>query len=223
MLRRIDFNEKPHVGVFCRANDKVAFIQPSIPEKNLKLIEDVLKAKVVEVTIGGISIIGSLVAMNSHGAVVTDFIKEEELSIVEKNFDGEILIIDDKFNAAGNNILANDYGAIVHPSLRDETIKKIKKTMDVEVKRCTIAGLNNVGMAAVATNKGVLCHPKIEDDEKKMIEEVLGVEVKKGTALHGMPYVGAGVVANSHGAITSTLTTGIELNRIEDALNLIGD
>lgn len=223
MLRRIDFNERPDVGVFCRANDKIAFIQPSIPPKNLELIEEVLKIKVVELTIGSISIIGSLMAMNSHGVVLTDFIKEEELSIVEKNFDGEILIIDDKFNAAGNNILANDYGAIVHPSIRDETIKKIKKTMEVEVKKSTIAELSNVGMTAVATNKGVLCHPKIKEEEKKMLEEILGVEVKRGTALHGMPYVGAGVVANSHGAITSTLTTGIELNRIEDALNLIGD
>ena len=222
MLKRVDFNGNPHVGVYCKANDDVAFVQPLLQQKDLKEIEEALQVKVVELTIGGSSIIGSLLAINSNGMVITDFIDEDEIAIIEKNFDGEILIIDDKYNAAGNNILANDYGAIVHPMLQDETVKKIKETLDVEVKKATIAGLNTVGMSGVATNKGVICHPKVEEEEKKMLEEVLGVEVKIGTVNHGMPYVGAGLVANSHGAITGINTTGIELNRIEDALDLIG-
>jgi len=222
MLKRVDFNGNPHVGVYCKANDKVAFVQPLLRPKDLKEIEEALKVKVVELTIGGSSIIGSLIAINSHGIILTDFIDEDELAVIEKNFKGEILIIDDKYNAAGNNILANDYGAIVHPLIKDETVKKIKEILDVEIKKSTIAGLNTVGMAAVATNKGALCHPKVEEDEKKLLEEVLGVEVKIGTVNHGMPYVGAGLVANSHGAITGANTTGIELNRIEDALDLIG-
>ncbi len=221
MLKRVDFNGNPHVGVYCKANDSVAFIQPHLQKKDLKTIEEALEVKVVELTIGGSSIVGSLMAMNSNGIVVTDFIEEEEIAIIEKNFEGEILIIDDKYNAAGNNILANDYGAIVHPMLKDETVKKIEETLQVKARKATIASLNTVGMAAVATNRGVLCHPKAEEEEKKMLEEVLGVEVKIGTVNHGVPYVGAGLVANSHGAITGINTTGIELNRIEDALDLI--
>ncbi len=223
MLRRLDFNGNPHVGVYCRANNEIAFIQPFLPKKDLEEIKRALHIKLIELTIGGSTIIGSLLAMNSNGVIVADFIEEEEIAKIEENFKGEILVIDDKFNASGNNILTNDYGAIVHPLFKDETIKKIKKTLDVNVKRGTIAGLNTVGMLAVATNKGVLCHPKISNDEKKLIEDVLGVEVKIGTVNHGMPYVGAGVVANEYGAITSTNTTGIELSRIEDALDLIGD
>jgi len=221
MLKRIDFNGNPHVGVYCKANDFVAFVQPHLREKDLREIEEALEVNVVKLTIGGSSIIGSLMAMNSHGMIVTDFIEEEELAIIEKNFEGEILIIDDKYNAAGNNILTNDYGAIVHPMLRDETVKKIEEILEVKAVKATIAGINTVGMAAVATNKGVLCHPKVEEEEKKILEEVLGVEVKIGTVNHGMPYVGAGLVANSHGAITGINSTGIELNRIEDALDLI--
>ena len=221
MLKRIDFNGNPHVGVYCKANDFVAFVQPHLREKDLREIEEALEVNVVKLTIGGSSIIGSLMAMNSHGMIVTDFIEEEELAIIEKNFEGEILIIDDKYNAAGNNILTNDYGAIVHPMLRDETVKKIEEILEVKAVKATIAGINTVGMAAVATNKGVLCHPKVEEEEKKILEEVLGVEVKIGTVNHGMPYVGAGLVANSRGAITGINSTGIELNRIEDALDLI--
>lgn len=222
MLKRLDFNGNPHVGVYCKANNEIAFVEPSLPQKDLKEIEKALKVKVIELTIGGSTIVGSLLAINSNGIVVTDFINDEELHIIEKNFKGEILIIDDKFNAAGNNILANDYGAIIHPSIKDDTMKKIKETLGVNVKKGTIAELNTVGMLAIATNKGILCHPKIKEEEKKLLEEVLGVEAKIGTVNHGMPYVGAGVVANEYGAITSTNTTGIELSRIEDALDLIG-
>lgn len=223
MLKRLDFNGNPHVGVYCKTNNQIAFAFPLLTPKEKREVERVLRVRVVETTIGGSGIVGSLMAINSHGLILTDFIDEEELEIIEENFKGEILIIDDKFNAAGNNILTNDYGAIVHPSIRDETIKKIKETLDVEVRRGMIAGLNTVGMAAVATNKGVLCHPKVSEEEKKMLEGVLGVEVSIGTVNHGMPYIGAGVVANVHGAITSINTTGIEMGRIEDALDLVGD
>ncbi len=223
MLKRIDFNGNSHVGVYCRANNEVAFVHPFLERKEVEAIENALEIKVAEITIGGSSIIGSLMAMNSNGMVIADLVEEEELKKIEENFKGEILIIQDKFNAAGNNILVNDYGAIVHPLLKDETIKEIERVMEVKAKRATIAGITTVGMAAVATNRGVLCHPKVGEEEIKMIEEVMGVEASAGTVNHGMPYVGAGLVANIRGAITGSQTTGIELNRIEDALDLIGD
>jgi len=220
MLSRIDFNGNPHIGVYCRVNDDVAFAPPSLGEKEIEEIKKILRVRVVKVTVGGSSIIGSLMAMNSNGMVLADFVEEDEIRKIERNFNGEIMIIEDRFNASGNNILVNDYGAIVHPFIKDETLKKIEEILDVRAKKSTIAGLNTVGMAGVATNKGVLCHPKIVDEEKKMIEEMLGVEVNIGTVNHGMPYVGAGMIANDYGAMASRNTTGIELGRIEEALNL---
>lgn len=220
MLSRINFNSNPHIGVYCRANNKIAFVPPFLNEKEKREVKRILKVEVVEATIGGSTIVGSLLAMNSHGMIVADFIGEEELKKLEENFDGEIMVIEDRFNATGNNILVNDYGAIVHPMIEDETLKKIERILDVRARKATIAGLNTVGMAGVATNRGMLCHPKVEEEERKIIEEVLGVEVNIGTVNHGMPYVGAGVIANEHGAIASRDTTGIELGRIEEALNL---
>ena len=220
MLSRVDFNGNPHIGVYSRANNKIAFVPPFLNEKEKNEIKKVLKVDVVEITIGGSTIIGSLLAMNSHGIVVADFIEDDELQKIEKNFDGEIYVIEDKFNASGNNILVNDYGGIAHPMMKDETLKKLKEILDVKIKKGRIADLNTVGMAAIVNNKGALCHPKIKEEEKKMVEEVLGVEVSIGTVNHGMPYVGAGVVANEYGAIASRNTTGIELGRIEEALNL---
>ncbi|MEM1513379.1 MAG: translation initiation factor IF-6 [Candidatus Thermoplasmatota archaeon] len=220
MLKKIDFNGNSYLGIYCRVNNSIAFVQPLLPEKTKKEIEDILKVKAFELTIGSSTIIGSLLAINSNAIVVTDFVEKEEIEIIEDKFDGEIFILEDKFNAAGNNILVNDYGAIVHPLMKEETIKKLGKVMEIEVKKGTIAGLNTVGMLGIATNKGVLCHPKIKEEEKKLIENVLDVEVNIGTVNHGMPFVGAGAVANEHGAIVGKETTGIEMGRVEEALRL---
>ncbi len=223
MLGRLDFNSNSYLGVFCRANDDIAFVDPSLQEKEKDKIKEILKVRVLSITIGGSTIIGSLLALNSHGAVVADFIGEEEIDVIARNFDDNLLVVGDKFNAVGNNILVNDYGALVHPMLEDKTIKDIKDVLDVETKRGTIAGIKTVGMAAAATNKGVLCHPKLEDEEKNKLEELFGVDASIGTINHGVPYVGAGMIANTKGAIAGSKTTGIEMGRIEDALNLVGE
>ncbi|RLF51129.1 MAG: translation initiation factor IF-6, partial [Thermoplasmata archaeon] len=47
------------------------------------------------------------------------------------------------------------------------------------------------------------------------------LDVMVGTVNHGAPLIGSGIIANSHGAIIGSLTTGIEMNRIEEALGFL--
>jgi translation initiation factor 6 len=93
--------------------------------------------------------------------------------------------------------------------------------LGVEVVPGEIAGLPYVGSLAIATNKGVLAHPMIEEDEQKLLKDVLKVPVEVGTVNCGIPYVGSGVVGNSHGALVGFVTTGPELFIIESALDLV--
>ncbi len=223
MLQRLDFNNNPYLGVYCKANDDVAFIDPFLGKKNRERVAASLEVDVATLAIGGSPITGSLLAMNSRGAVVTDFITDSELEALQQQFDGNVLVMEDKFNAAGNNVLVNDTGALVHPMLEDGTINDIKGVLDVEVQRGTISSIKTVGMVAVATNKGLLCHPKVADEEKEQLEALFDVSVDIGTVNHGVPYVGAGIVANRNGAVMGTATTGIEMGRIEEALHLAGD
>ncbi len=109
---------------------------------------------------------------------------------------------------------------MIHPQFGDKSIKQIEETLGVEVMQGTIAGLKTVGTAAVITNNGGICHPKIKEDEREFIKSLLKVDVELGTANYGAPMVGACIVANSKGAVTGNVTTGIELGRIEDALRL---
>jgi len=217
IFQRLHFNENPNVGVFCRANDDIAFIRRKLSAAIKKKIISALDVELIELNIADASIIGSLLAINSNGAVVTDFIDDENLKNIQ-NQGLKVSIISDRLNAAGNDILVNDKGALVHPNLGNETLKEIEETFNVPVIRGTIGSLSTVGMAAVVTNKGLLCHPKVTEDEKRQLEKIFNVDVMIGTINHGVPLIGSGLIANTKGAIVGNLTTGIELGRIEEAL-----
>jgi len=219
-FQRLNFNENHNVGVLCRTNEDVAFIQRGLTKKITNKIISALDVTLVELTIADANIVGSLLTINSNGAVVTDLIDDASIKIIEDQ-GLDVYVIQDKVNAAGNDILVNDNGALVHPRLKDETIKEIEETFKVPVHRGTIGSLDVVGMAAVVTNKGLLCHPKVEPDEKRQLEKIFNVSVMIGTVNHGVPLIGSGLVANTKGAVIGGLTTGIEMGRIEEALNFL--
>lgn len=219
-LELMNFNENPNIGVFCRTNENITFIQKGLPKKIKKKIKEVLDVEIIELNIADASIIGSLLSFNSRGAVICDFADEDSINTILKN-DLDVYVIRDRINAAGNDILVNDYGALVHPEMKETTIKEIQKVLDVPVFRGTIGSLKTVGMAAVVTNKGLLCHPKASQDEIQLLKKVFKVPVMIGTINHGSPVIGSGLVANTKGAIIGDLTTGIEMGRIEEALGYI--
>lgn len=220
MLQLLDFNENPNVGIYCRANDSLVFLQQSLSKKTKQLIADVLDAKVVELSIADSTIIGSLLMFNSHGAIVTAYANKETFQTIEQQ-GLRMFPIKDVINAAGNDILANDHGALVHPDLKNTSVKKISETLGVPVYKGTIASFGTVGMAAVVTNKGCLCHPKTSEEEKQQLEKIFDVDVMIGTVNHGFPMIGSGLVANTKGAIIGKMTTGIEMGRIEEALGFL--
>lgn len=219
-LIQLDLNGSPYVGVFARASDRLVLVPPSVPETVQAELQRALGVPVVPTSIGGSNIIGSVVAMNSHGAVVADFADSEEIAALERA-GLKVGRVAGKYNAAGNNILANDHGAFINPDFSKQAEKSVADILGVPVERGTLAGLKTVGSGAVVTAKGVLCHPKTSDEELDLLEKLFKVEADIGTVNHGAPFIGAGVVANSKGAVAGSATTGPELNRIENALNLI--
>lgn len=208
------------MGVFARASDKLALIPPMTAENVVAEIQRALGVPTHTIQVGGSNIIGSVVAMNSRGAVVADFVDDSEIAVLEK-LGLKVGRVAGKFNAAGNNILVNDHGAFVNPDFSKSAEKAVSEVLGVPVERGTLAGLKTVGSAACVTSKGVLCHPKTTDDELDLLEKLFKVEADIGTVNHGAPFLGAGVVANKNGALAGSVTTGPELNRIENALDLI--
>jgi translation initiation factor 6 len=209
------------IGVYSLANDRILIAPGSVPIKKAERLSEWLKVKLVHSSIGGSILVGALACANSNGILLPSFVKEEEVEAIQRCFKGNITVMETRKTAYGNLVLANDHGAIVDPRLKTPEIQKISETLCVEAVRGEIADLPYVGSLAVATNKGVLAHPLLKDSERQVLEQVLKVPVDVSTINCGIPYVGTGLIANSHAAIAGLLTTGPEIFIIGNALDVV--
>ena len=207
-----------NLGVFASVNEDLAIIAGDAAPEFLKDVEEALQVKTQMMTVAGSFVIGSLVVMNSNGAVVSGLADPREISIIEEYL--PCTPIDDPLNAAGNNILANDKGAIVNPDYSDSLLKQISDALGVECVRSDIAGIKTVGSVCKVTNIGCVCHADATDDDIQLIKDVLKVEPIRSTVNHGARMVGAGILANSKGALIGDDTTPIEMGKIEEGLAL---
>ncbi len=218
MMRYSRYAGNPNIGVFAVANENVSFIAADAAPEFVKALEEALQVETHLMTVAGSFVVGSLVVMNSNGAVVSGLSDPREISEIEKYI--PCVAVDDPLNAAGNNILANDHGAILNPDYPKETVRSISDALGVECVQSSIAGINTVGSLCRATNKGCVCHIDASEDDVKLIQDVLKVEAIRTTVNHGARVLGAGILANSKGALIGDETTPIEMGKIEEGLAL---
>jgi translation initiation factor 6 len=209
------------IGVYALATENIVLIPRIVPQQKAQEFADYLKVKLAYTSVSGSVLAGALVCANSGGLIVSNTIREEELIAIKTVFEGSITIMDSKKTAYGNLVLANDKGAVVDPRFKETEITKISKALGVEAVPTEVAGLPYVGSLAVATNKGVLSHPFLKDEERKILENVFKVPVDVGTVNCGIPYVGTGLLANSHAAVAGSMTTGPEMFIIGNALDVV--
>ena len=218
MLRRLDVAGNPYIGVFCATAEDLSLVSREVGSKAAREIAAALGTRVVRTSISGSTVIGSLVAMNSNGILVSEFADPSELAALG---DDRAHVLHHRLNAMGNNVLCNDHGALVHLGYDDRAVQEISERLGVPASRGTIAGVRTVGSAAVATNKGVLCHPHVRESEREVVESVLAVPATITTANYGTAQLGACLVANTKGAVVGSRTTPIEMGRIEEGLGYL--
>jgi translation initiation factor 6 len=219
MLRVSSYNGVEFIGVYAVANEEMALLPMDSDERFQEDISSALAVSSSRGTIASTNLIGSLVAMNSYGAAVTNFTTDEELKAFPKL---QVLRVEDRLNACGNNILVNDHGCLVNPELDDTTVHALEELFDVEVLRGTVAEQNTVGSVCKVTNKGLICHPASSEDDLRMLKDLFKVTPRITTLNYGSPYVGASIVANSKGGVVGSRSTPIEQGRVEEALEIIG-
>ena len=222
LLQRDLFNS-PYAGVFCATNDVLTLVPPGIPEDDIAAISEALETTIESVTIGGSRVVGTLVAMNSQGLLVSNIVTSREIEKLEKivsNFNLRLGIISDRSNAIGNNFLVNDNGGFCNERLGSMTRELAEEVLGIEIIPQSLNQMDTLGMISCVTNKGGICHPDITAQDQEAMKKILDVHIMEGTVNFGMPLVGAGVVATTKGAVCSRQSTGVELGRIEEALSL---
>jgi translation initiation factor 6 len=218
MMRFSRYAGTPNIGVYTAVNESFAFIAGDAAPEFVKDVEEALQVETTLMTVAGSFVIGSLVVMNSNGAVVSGLADPREIETIGKHIN--CTPIEDPLNAAGNNILANDKGAIINPQYSKSLVKVISDALGVECVQSSIAGMNTVGSVCRATNIGCVCHADATDEDMKLIQDVLKVECIRTTVNHGSRMLGAGILANSKGALIGDETTPIEMGKIEEGLAL---
>ena len=218
MMRLSQFAGNPNLGVYSRVSESYAFVASNLGDEYVAEIEETLGVKGIKTSVSGSFVIGSLMAINSNGAIVSGLTEEVELAVIREAL--PVALLYDNLNAAGNNILVNDFGAIVNPEIDDASLRQVEDALGVECVRGTIAGLNTVGSVCVAPQKGAAIHPGATEEDMNLIKDVLKVEAVRTTLNHGCRSLSACVLANSKGALIGDMTTPIEMGKLEDALVL---
>ncbi len=219
MERTITFAGDPNIGVFTRVLGDIAIVPPESPEEFKRVVHDVLGVTLVETTIQGSAIVGSLCAGNSRGIVVSGLATEEETDLLAEH--REVLLLHESMNAAGNVIMANDTFAAVHQDMPAELSQAIGEFLGVEVIHLTLGGVKTVGMAGVATNQGVIVHPRATERQIAMLEGIAKIPVGTGSVNMGGALVGTGLLVNENGYLAGNATSGFELGRIEDVFGFL--
>lgn len=218
MMRLSRYGGNPNIAVFATANESLALTAADASPEFERTLGEVLGVDVVKLSVGGSFVVGSLVAMNSNGAMVSMLADDGEIARISARI--PCTRLDDRLNAAGNNILVNDHGAIVNPDYSKRILDQIQDVLGVEAVPSLIGGINTVGSVCRVTNKGCICHMDASDEEIALIKDVLNVDAVRTTVNHGVRAVGAGVIANSKGAVIGDETTPIEMGKVEDGLAL---
>ena len=219
MERTTTFAGDPNIGVFARALDDIVIVPPEAPAEFKDAVRLALDAELVETTVQGSAIIGSLLTGNRKGVVVSGLASPEEVAVISEH--REVMLLSGSMNAAGNVILANDAVAFVHPEMEKEVAAEIGSFLGVKVMATSFGGVKTAGMAGAATEKGVIVHPRTTDAEIRRIAEFCGVPVGTGTINMGSGLIGTGLLVNTRGYIAGAQTSGFELGRIEDVFGFL--
>ena len=222
LVQRDLFNS-PYAGVFCATNDNLTLVPPGIPADDMEIIAEALGTKLEIITLGGSRVLGTLIAMNNSGILVSNIVTDLELekfAKISKFHNIEFGVLPDRSNAIGNNFLVNDCGGFSNERLGKRAKDKAEDILKVKLTSQSINDMDTLGMIGCITNKGGLHHPDVSSFEKEKMEEVFEIKLMEGTVNFGLPLVGAGIVANSNGAVCGRQSTGVELGRMEEALKL---
>lgn len=202
----------PFLGIYSIATEKEFYIPAGFDKKHGgERFTDVLKVPTRQISVYTSQLLGIFAKANSFGMVVPKI--SQRLEGVEN-----VTEISDKMTAIGNLILANDRGAVISPEFSKKAEEEIREGLGVpEVFRGTIGGSTLVGSKGFATNRGALLSPNASESEIAAIKSALKLKtIGIGSLNRGSGFVGACATGNSNGLLVGTLTTPIEITRLED-------
>ena len=212
------------IGAYLEANNSYILYPPDLIETYLNKFKKVFEINFYPFSVNNSRLVGIYSVSNSYGIILPSITREDELEKLNKYLENEknsfkIGTLDCGDNTFGNLILCNDKGAIIS-SLLENHRKNIEDVLNVETVIYEFAGSYLPGSIGLANNKGCLVHPLATDDEIDYISSVLKVEIDVSTINRGIPYLSSGAVVNDQSGIFGSFSTGPEMMRLTNVLEL---
>ncbi len=219
-VKRLDIHKNPFIGLFFSCSENVLIYSPFLQSESVEKIKSVLKPdRSCCVSVGSSHLTGLFTVLNSHGVVVPEFIEENEMKKIERETGLKVCTVESRFSAVKNNVLANDEAGLVNQRVSKTQREIIAKCLGVGVEPKRISGLSTVGAINLVTNNGLIGYNNASDAELHVLSQFFNVPVVRSTCNFGTSAVGLGVVANCHGALVGSASTGFELGNVYAALS----
>ena len=209
-----------YIGAFAVATDSFVLITDTSTRTERAIIEDNLEVKSIGMTIDSSGLIGVYVAGNTKGILLPEMTGQIEIAKLKNALpDVEISTMQTSLNALKNNILANDKVAFVNNEYGKYEIEKIGDVLGVEVIKKQIGLYDTIGANNILTNRGAVLNNTASDDDISFMKSRIQ-SVSQSTANLGSSSIGLCALANSNGLVVGDQTTGFEMVRITEGIDL---
>ena len=226
MLERLNIFGNQAIGIFSCATDKYCLIPGTFKNTIREKMEQILQVPIIPLNISFKKLIGVMMVGNSNGLLIPNHANPQDqvqirdaMSVVD-NVNIHMLE-ESKLNALGNLISANDNGALISNKLPDSCIEAVEDILGVKVKKTRVGNSLLVGTKLVVNGHGVLVSPLARDEQVDQFKNFFKVDNSDFTTVNlGMESIRIGIISNSHGALVGNPTSGPELARISDILEI---
>lgn len=217
-IYRATIRKSPFIGTYVSLFDNNAIVPPIAPKGFLKLLHKYLGVNTVSTTIGGVSSIGPMVAMNGNNIILPRTIVDEELSVISRIY-SEAMIVDSKLLAWGNLLVVNNKGGLISNMVPKEIMNQISDFLGLELVPLNLKDYRTIGSLFAISDEVGLVSPLVNSEGLQLAREVLKIRLNTTTVNDGEKLVKLGVLLNDKGLIVGRTTTGPELMAIQSLLS----
>lgn len=227
MLERLNLFGSSTIGIHACVTDSYCLVSGTLKQSIVERLENAFKVPCIPLNVSFKRILGIMMVGNSRGLLLPNHINpndEEKIRDAVEEVVSNInvhVLEESKLNALGNLIATNDKGALISSKFSIETLDVITDVLGVKARKTRINNSALVGTKIVANSKGCLVTPLASDELAESLNEAYAVEnVDFSTVCMGIESIRIGILANSTAAFVGESTSGPEMARISEILEV---
>jgi translation initiation factor 6 len=212
-IYRASVRKSSFIGVYCSVFGDKAIASPVVPTGFKMKLRDLLRAEAAITTVGSVSSVGMMIAMNSRGFVVPKTANDDELAALEQH--SKVLVVEDKMSALGNLIVANDKGAVISDLISEHAASQISDFLGVDHIRMSVGKYRTIGSLFAVSNEAGIASPLVDEKTLAQVSSALQIKMVPTTVNDGERLVKLGVLLNDRAIVVGKNTNGVELMSLQ--------